>query len=533
MKQLYLALLLVGTLAVAAEPDGLVDLWSLAKSKASVHRLSTTVKAQEMRDLLTKEEDVESAIGWCRRTGITKIYFETFRYGYQVERPVLERAKARFQAAGFLVSGCVTTATVGKKSTGWSVVGCYTDQATQKRLQEIFEFTAGLFDEIMIDDFWFTDCTCADCDAARKSKTVTVGERTYSVPGDTWGEYRCELMFRLSLERILQPAKRVNPRVQITVKYPQWYERYQEQGYDVVRETREFDRMWVGTETRDYGDKQWGGTPQYAGFFIMRWLGGVGGAKCGGAWYDPLGTTEASYLEQARQTVLGGARESLLHSYGYLAKGHLEKSAVGGPKDIEALRPQIPELFRVAEEVSHRSLLGIAAYKPPSSQPENEARVFDFMGMLGFPLVPCHEFPADAKAAFFSLHALKDSGLAEKLSAFIDTGRPVLMTDGLAERLAGKVKTDAANVSVLRVKGDPKTLLAWSQAEVDAVRTPLLRSLGCVFHAPGKVSLCLFADRSWVVDNFNDEPVTVCLDGATYEIAARQWRCCWFEGGKQ
>jgi hypothetical protein len=35
----------------------------------------------------------------------------------------------------------------------------------------------------------------------------------------------------------------------------------------------------------------------------------------------------------------------------------------------------------------------------------------------------------------------------------------VLVTDGLAERLHGKVKLDAANVHVLAVKGDPKSLL--------------------------------------------------------------------------
>ena len=54
----------------------------------------------------------------------------------------------------------------------------------------------------------------------------------------------------------------------------------------------------------------------------MRWLGGIGGAKCGGGWFDPYGTTEATYLEQARQTVLGGARESMLFCYGSLLQRH-------------------------------------------------------------------------------------------------------------------------------------------------------------------------------------------------------------------
>src|SRR5215510_9180403 len=84
--------------------------------------------------------------------------------------------------ANFEVSGCVTTTQVGKKSNRWNIIACYTDQATQARLQSIFEFAASVFDEIMIDDFWFTDCTCAECDAARLAKKVTVGEKTFRCP---------------------------------------------------------------------------------------------------------------------------------------------------------------------------------------------------------------------------------------------------------------------------------------------------------------------------------------------------------------
>ena len=300
---------------------------------------------------------------------------------------------------------------------------------------------------------------------------MTVGQRTYPVAGDTWEDYRCELMVRVSQERLLAAAKRVNPKARLIIKYPQWYDQFHERGYEVLRETADFDRTWVGTETRDYGDKHWGGTPQYEGYFIMRWLGGIGGAKCGGGWYDPYGTTERTYLEQARQTVLGGAGESMLFCYGSL----LEHT---GPKNIETLRQNIPELLGVAEQVGHRPIIGVAAYKPANSHPENERRVFDFIGMIGLPLVPCHEFPVEAPAAFFSIHALKDPELPAKLARFIASGKPVLLTDGLAKRLAGKVDLTAANVQVIPVRGDPKRLLELPQKELDALRLPLLRSLG-------------------------------------------------------
>jgi len=74
---------------------------------------------------------------------VTKVYLETFRDGYQAERTTLQKAIGRFRAAEFEVSGCVTTTNVGKPSTGWKLLSCYTDFATQNRVQSIFEYTAG------------------------------------------------------------------------------------------------------------------------------------------------------------------------------------------------------------------------------------------------------------------------------------------------------------------------------------------------------------------------------------------------------
>jgi hypothetical protein len=496
------------------------DHWDLARSKQAVHRFSTLITAQDVRGRLATDRDIDRAQEWCRQTGVTKVYIESFRDGYRAPRELLTHARDRFRQAGFDVSGCITTTRLGKASTGWNGIVCFTDPANQDRLRENFEFAAGLFDEIMIDDFWFTDCTCPQCVAARKALTVTIGDRTFPVPGDSWEDYRGALMLRLSQECILAPARRVNPRVQVIVKYPQWYDQFHERGYDVARETAAFDRTWVGTETRDYRDRHWGGTPQYEAFFIMRWLGGVGGKKCGGGWFDPYGTTPKTYIEQARQTVLGGARESVLFCYGSLL-------GETGPANIAALRAAVPELLETAEQVQRRRIAGVAAYKPVNSHPENEPRVFDFVGMLGVPLAPCHEFPASAPALFLSVHALKDPGLAAKLATFVASGKPVLLTDGLANRLAGKLALDAPNVHILAVKGDPKSLLDLPEAALNALRAPLLAPFSRRFEAPNRVALYLFEDGSWVVENFNDEPVTVTLDGQSLHIEGRAWQQHW------
>ncbi len=503
-------------ISVAQEP-----FWNKAKQQANIHRFSTLFTAQDVRDSLSSGAGLKTALDWCQRTAVTKVYIETFRDGYQADRATLEKARDEFRRAGFVVSGCVTPTKVGKRSTRWSdAISCYTDEPTQQKLEEVFKYAAGLFDEIMIDDFWFTDCTCPECDAARKTKTVTIGQHTYPVSGDTWEDYRCELMVRLSRERVLGPAKSVNANARLIIKYPQWYDQFHERGYEVIRETTDFDRTWVGTETRDYGDRRWGGTPQYEGYFIMRWLGGIGGDKCGGGWFDPFGTTDATYLEQARQTILGGARESMLFCYGALQRNT-------GPKNIEALRTNIPELLAVAKEVRKRPIVGVAAYKPANSHPENEPRIFDFIGMLGFPLVPCHEFPAEAPAGFFSVHALKDPDLAARLDRFLRAGKPTIVTSGLAAALAGKVKLDAPNARILALKPDPKSLLELQQADLDALRAPALKPFQTSFQAPSRVALFLFKDQSWVVENFNDKPARVSLNGKEMSVPARGWICQW------
>ena len=59
-------------------------------------------------------------------------------------------------------------------------------------------------------------------------------------------------------------------------------------------------------------------------------------------------------------------------------------------------------------------------------------------------------------------------------------------------------------------------LLDLPQGDLDALRQWLLKPLGLTFKAPNRVALYLFADGSWVVENFNDRAVTVELDGGVF-----------------
>jgi hypothetical protein len=521
---------------LAAPTHAQTNLWQLAQDSATVHRFSTLFSAQDVLHCLSTDAGIDAAVDWCKKSGITHVFLEEFRDDYQAERETLQHARDRFRAAGFLVSGCVTTTSFGKPSSGWGpLVCCYTDQPTQAKLQAVFEYAASMFDEIMIDDFFLEDCRCPECDAARQARRVTVGDKTYPVESDSWADYHCTLMLHVSQDRVLAPAKKVNPKVRLIIKYPQWYEMYQERGYDVGRETAAFDRIWVGTETRNYTNEvHWGQTVQYEGYFLMRWLGEIGGDKCGGGWYDWLGTTESNYVEQARQTILAGARESLLFCYGGLnpaAQSSFPSSipwpTATGQGDMAALRVNMPELLATAREVQRRRPVGIAAYKPINSGGGTESRIFDYLGMVGLPLAPCHQFPTNAPAAFFSVHAFDDPNIVAEINDYIKTGRPVLMTDMLAKLLSPRLNLPAANVRVVTLPRPPDYLLVQQRAPLDDLRAPLLKALQVSFSAPDQVALYLFSPSGWVVENFNDEPVNVLLNGQVLKIAGRGWICHW------
>jgi hypothetical protein len=464
-----------------------VDLWELANEKRDVLRFSTLFTAQNVRDLLADQKGLEAAIDWCKRTAVTHVYVESFRDGYTAEREALKRAKKAFLDAGIDVSGCVTTTRVGKSSTGWNIIDCYTNVPTQEHLQEIFEYTASLFDEIMIDDFLFTDCECEECQAAKGDKS--------------WPEYRSDLMVHVSRERILKAAKAKNPNVRIIIKYPQWYDNFHNRGYEVVRETQEFDKIWVGTETRDPDNQRWGRKAQYEAYFIMRWLGNIGGEKTGGGWFDPYGTSPPTYVEQARQTILADAKEALLFCYGSLLRDT-------GPANVEKLRTEIPALFELAEVVRGKPIRGVLAPKPPNSEPHNEQYIFDFVGMLGLPLVPEAEI-RDAEAVFLSVHALKDRELVPKLERMMNSGKPLLITDGLRDRLEGQIVLDGDSVQILEVGGNPRSLLEMDRESLLRLREKMLKPFGIAFDAPNKVSLYLIGDDLIVIENFNDERVNV------------------------
>ncbi|MBZ0256435.1 hypothetical protein K8I31_10250 [bacterium] len=475
------------------------NLWELAKANQDVHRYSTIFIASVVRDQLGNEDGLQKAIDFCKQTGITRVFIETFRDGYTAERKTLEHARDRFRDAGIEASGCVTPTGMGTKSTGWDAVSNYEAQDTRDELKRIFAYTASMFDEIMIDDFLFTD------DESEQSKKAK-GERS-------WSQYRADLMYEISEDYILKPARAANPDVKVIIKYPQWYDNFHNRGYDVDKQTQLYDKIWVGTETRDPDNDRWGRKAQYEAFFIMSWLNEIGGDKCGGGWFDTYGTSPETYVEQARQTILGGGRESMLFHYGELLKR---------PELVDALRAEMENLFELARMIHGAKHIGALAVKVPNSQPRGDDFIYDFIGMLGIHLIPAPtidhqilEEPVVAAnqqeipilAAVLAASSWCDE-LPEKINDFLKVKQGVVITSNLATLMKEKGVEVPGGVYVLDIPKEPRDLYNLPEDKLNAYRDALS---GRFFkmRGPSKVATYLYSNKTFVIENFNDEEVEV------------------------
>ena len=197
---------------------------------------------------------------------------------------------------------------------------------------------------------------------------------------------------------VLEPAKRVNPNVRIILKYPCWYDNFCNGGYDVAGDTEEYDGVWIGTETREPQSKHAGRIPQAQASWIAGWMNEVAGKKCGGAWLDPIDTLPETYVEQARETILGGARETLLHCFDCLGADDpgivlhgTDQNMANGHADAEAFRQEADALAKLAALVHGRRILGIDTPKA-LRDPVGDGDLCGFAGMLGIPVLPaCRE----------------------------------------------------------------------------------------------------------------------------------------------
>jgi len=70
-----------------------------------------------------------------------------------------------------------------------------------------------------MDDLFTTNCKCESCTKAKGSRS--------------WTEFRLELMKEVSRNLVIETAHKINPKINMIIKYPNWYDDYQFLGYNL------------------------------------------------------------------------------------------------------------------------------------------------------------------------------------------------------------------------------------------------------------------------------------------------------------
>jgi hypothetical protein len=401
-----------------------------------------------------------------------KIYLETHRDWIVAEEATVRQAKAFLEEQGMKVAGGITV-TVNESNRFQTY--CYTNPEHREKLKEVVELTAGLFDELILDDFFFTNCKCPSCIQAKGDKS--------------WTEFRLELMANAARDLVIAPAKAVNPNVKVVIKYPNWYEHFAGLGFNLDQEPRDFDGIYTGTETRDAVFSNQHLQP-YHGYSIMRYFENIKPGGNGGGWVDPFGSRYADrYAEQLWITLFAKAREVTLFDFRIFDRQLQEserapwqgQSGQGLSFDWEAATKPFRQAdgalvqdasialvagcaFAQVDRFFHLlgKPVGIPSYKPYHSNGEDH--LHSYLGMIGIPVDLVPEFPASAPVVLLTESAKFDPQIVEKIKRQLEDGKSVVITSGLLKAL---LERGIKDIVELRVPGTSLTtqrfLIGWGR----------------------------------------------------------------------
>ncbi len=402
---------------------------------------------------------------------VDKAYIETYRSGTMADEAQLEKVKSFFTSRGVQVAGGIAYVGAGDMAgsdasdagDGQFVSMCYTDPKQREYVKQIAELTARHFDEIILDDFFFNN-TKRDSDIASKGK-------------QSWTDFRLKLMDDVSRDLVLGPARAVNPKVKVIIKFPNWYEHFQANGYDLDQEPKMFDGIYTGTETRDpvITDQH---LQQYESYLIVRYFDNIAPGRNGGGWVDVYDNRYIDrYAEQLWDTMLAKTPQIMLFQYSDLLRTADEgdRSAWAGlgtsfrwsemqkwQGDSDLSVPVNPSYATAAGYALNQvnavlgklgKPIGIASYKPYQSTGEDF--LHNYLGMIGIPIELYPQFPTEAKTVLLTAQANFDTDLVNKIRTHLEKGGNVVITSGLLKELQGKSLDQIADLhltgNVLRV----------------------------------------------------------------------------------
>ncbi|MBS1663809.1 MAG: hypothetical protein JST68_22380 [Bacteroidetes bacterium] len=386
-----------------------------------------------------------------RQMKVDKIYLETHRDLLIVDQRTLDIAKKFFKDRGVEVAGGITL-TVSEPNRFQTF--CYSNPDDRKKVRELSEYTARNFDEFILDDFFFTNCKD---DGAIKEK----GSRS-------WTQYRLDLMVEAAQSLIVGPAKAVNPKVKVVVKYPNWYEHFQGLGFNLEKEPKIFDGIYTGTETRDAVMSAQHLQP-YLGYNIVRYFENIAPGRNGGGWVDPgaMGTADR-YAEQIWITLFAKAREQTLFDFRQLsrpiypsdraswqgAKNSLDYDEMMQPVNYNGGAPSRPSSIAAIAGYTFNKVdsllgflgkpVGIKSYRPYHSTGEDFLQ--NYLGMIGLPMDMRPEFPSEDSVILLTEEAKFDLAIVDKIKRQLVSGRTVVVTSGLLRALQDKGIGDIAEL---------------------------------------------------------------------------------------
>jgi hypothetical protein len=412
--------------------------------------VSVYTRAYEVRDMADLKKLQETWDLISSQVKIDKIYLETHRDLLIVDEKTLEGAIKFFKSKGVKVAGGITF-TIDESNNFETF--CFSNPEHRKKAKEIAEFTAKHFDEFILDDFFFTSCKCDLCIKAK---------------GDmSWTDYRLKLMTEAARDLIIGPAKAVNPKVKVVIKYPNWYEHFQGLGFNLETEPSMFDGIYTGTETRDAisSDQH---LQQYESYLVFRYFENLAPKRNGGGWVDSGGaTTLDRYAEQFWLSLFAKAPEITMFDYRQLqSKVRLTQrgawQGTGTSFDFDAMmqpltladgRTVMPTLAKAAgmtfENVDKFIGLlgnptGLKTYRPFHSTGEDFLQ--NYLGMIGVPMDICPVFPEDGKMILLTESAKFDPQIVQKIKQRLQSGKSVMITSGLLRALQGKGIEDIAEI---------------------------------------------------------------------------------------
>jgi len=438
-------------------------LMSAAASAGNYRNFRNTayIMAGDVNRIGTVENWEKSYAEFSKNLKLDKVYIETFRDMTYSEDKALEAAITFFKSKGIEISGGITYNWRGGVRQRWESF-CYSNPEHLAIIKDVIERTAKLFDEIVLDDYYFTNCKDDLCIEAK-------GDRS-------WGEFRSDLLDQVARDYIVGPAHKINPKCKVIVKYPNWYDHFYGLGFDLSRGPYTFDGVYTGTETRDHTSEQH--LQAYESFGIIRYFENIRPGHNFGGWVDTGGASYPDlFAEQLWLTLLAKSPEITLFNYsgmaGQFRSGQRSWEQYGPLLDLDDLRAESagrgvtnPTWGRVAQYAYDKvdpvlSVLGtpkgIPAYKPFNA--EGEEFLHNYMGMAGIPVEIVPEFPSEGKSLILTEAAAADPDILSKMKAFMKKGGDIVVTSGFYKAMQDKGIKGIFEMVVTDRKADIDTVL--------------------------------------------------------------------------